>query len=67
VLENASIKGSQATPKGFRHSFGIAMAQSGMPLTELKKLLGHGSTDTIEIYLAFQGEERRELVMKGWL
>ncbi len=66
VLDNANIKGSQATPKGFRHGFGIAMAQSGMPLTELKKLLGHGSTDTVEIYLAFQGEERRELVMKGW-
>lgn len=66
VLDNASIKGSQATPKGFRHGFGIAMAQSGMPLTELKKLLGHASTDTVEIYLAFQGEERRELVMKGW-
>lgn len=66
VLDNADIKGSQATPKGFRHGFGIAMAQSGIPLTVLKKLLGHSSTDTVEIYLAFQGEERRKLVMKAW-
>lgn len=66
VMKNAGIVGPQATPKGFRHGFGIAMAQTGMPLTILKDLLGHASTSTTEIYLQFAGEEKRKMVMKGW-
>ncbi|WP_246540720.1 tyrosine-type recombinase/integrase [sulfur-oxidizing endosymbiont of Gigantopelta aegis] len=66
VMEKAEITGPQATPKGFRHGFGIAMAQTGMPLTILKDLLGHASTSTTEIYLQFAGKEKREMVMKGW-
>jgi integrase len=66
VLDRAGIKGPQASPKGFRHSFGIAMAQTGMPLTVLKELLRHASTSTTEVYLNFVGDEKRTLVMKGW-
>lgn len=66
IMAKSEIIGPQATSKGFRHGFGIAMAQTGMPLTVLKDLLGHNSTITTEIYLAFAGEEKRNLVMKGW-
>jgi site-specific recombinase XerD len=66
VHDRAGIKGSQASPKGFRHNFSIAIAQSGMPLTVLKELLGHASTNTTEVYLKFVGDEKRALVMKGW-
>ena len=66
VLNRAGVAGSQATPKGFRHGFGIAMAQAGMPLTELKNLMGHASTETTEIYLQFCGEDKRQLVLSAW-
>ena len=66
VLKRAGVSGSQATPKGFRHGFGIAMAQAGMPLTELKTLMGHASTETTEIYLQFCGQDKRQLVLNAW-
>lgn len=66
VLDKAGIEGEQAKPKGFRHGFGIAMAQTGMPLTVLKELLGHADVSTTEIYLQFVDEEKRSLVMKAW-
>lgn len=66
IMAKAEITGPQATSKGFRHGFGIAMAQTGMPLTVLKDLLGHNSTITTEIYFQFVGAEKRNMVMKGW-
>ena len=60
-MAKAEIIGPQATSKGFRHGFGISMAQTGMPLTVL-----NASSTTTEIYLQFAGTEKRNMVMKGW-
>lgn len=65
-MKRAGIEGKQATTKGFRHGFGIAMLQAGVPLHIVSDLLGHADTKTTEIYLQAIGEERRGLVMKAW-
>ena len=68
VMERANIKGKQATGKGLRHGFGIAMVSGPKPLPIhiLAQIMGHSSTKTTEIYLRFVGEEKRKLVLDAW-
>lgn len=66
VMKRAGITGEKAAPKGFRHGFGVAMIQAGMPLPVLSKLLGHSSLEVTAIYTQVEGEERRGMVMKAW-
>lgn len=68
VMNNAGIEGPQATTKGLRHGFGIAMlsGERPLPLNVLRDLLGHTDTKTTEIYLQAIGYERRHLVMQAW-
>jgi len=52
-LNDAQIvleKGSKATSHTLRHTFASKLAQKGMSLHEIAKLLGHSSTATTEIY-----------------
>ena len=65
VMNRAEISDSQATPKGLRHGFGIAMA-THMPLNVLSQAMGHSSTKTTEIYLQFVDSEKRELFVNAW-
>ena len=65
VMKRANITGPQATPKGLRHGFGIAMAPH-MPLNVLRDIMGHTATKTTEIYLQYVGDEKRELVLNAW-
>lgn len=55
-----------ATPKGLRHAYGIHAIESGVPVTELQKLLGHSDLKTTSIYLNAQGAEKRALVARMW-
>ncbi len=59
---------SQATGKGLRHAFGIAMVSGSKPLPIhiLAQIMGHSSTKTTEIYLQFIGEEKPRLVLSAW-
>ena len=68
VMARADIKGPQATAKGLRHGFGIAMlaGEKPLPLNVLRDLLGHSDTQTTEIYLQAIGYEKRQLVMQAW-
>lgn len=68
VMERAKISGKQATTKGLRHGFGIAMLAGDrpMPLNILRDLMGHTETKTTEIYLQAVGKEKRKLVMQAW-
>ena len=68
VMGRASIEGPQASAKGLRHGFGIAMLSGDkpLPLNVLRDLLGHTDTKTTEIYLQAIGDERRNLVMQAW-
>ena len=68
VMDRAGIEGPQASAKGLRHGFGIAMLSGDrpLPINVLRDLLGHTDTKTTEIYLQAIGQERRNLVMQAW-
>ena len=61
VMARANIEGPQATGKGCRHGFGVAMviAANPLPIHILAKAMGHSSTKTTEIYLQVIGQEER--------
>ncbi|NOR25607.1 MAG: tyrosine-type recombinase/integrase, partial [Desulforhopalus sp.] len=58
VMDRAKIKGKQATGKGLRHGFGIALLSGPKPLPIhiLAQLMGHSSSKTTEIYLQVVSE-----------
>ena len=68
VMDRAKIDGRQATPKGLRHGFGIAMLEGDRPLPIhiVSQLLGHSDTKTTEIYLQATGKEKRRMVIEAW-
>jgi integrase len=67
-MRRAKIEGKQATAKGLRHGFGVAMAtaKNPIPIHLLAKALGHSSTSTTEIYLTIIGKEERGLFLSAW-
>ncbi len=68
VMYRAGIVGVQATGKGLRHGFGVAMvtANPPVPLHVISQLMGHSDSKTTEIYLQVLSEERHSLVMNAW-
>lgn len=68
VMDRAGIQGKQATGKGLRHGFGVAMvtAAKPVPIHILAELMGHSDTKTTEIYLQVVGEEKRNIVTEAW-
>ena len=68
VMHRAGIEGQQATGKGLRHGFGVAMVTADKPLQlhVLAQIMGHSSTKTTEIYLQVVGEERHKMVLDAW-
>lgn len=68
VMDRAGIVGKQATSKGLRHAFGVAMvtARKPLPIHVLAQLMGHSDSKTTEIYLQVVGEEQRQMVTDAW-
>lgn len=68
VMDRAGIMGAQATGKGLRHGFGVAlvMAKPPVPLHVISQLMGHADSKTTEIYLQVIDDERRTLIMGAW-
>ena len=68
VMARANIHGKQATGKGLRHGFGIAMvtAKRPLPIHVLAQLMGHTDSKITEVYLQILGEERRQLIADAW-
>jgi integrase/recombinase XerD len=68
VMQRAGIEGRQATGKGLRHGFGVAMvtATRPVPIHVLAKAMGHSSTKTTEVYLQVIGHEERALFLGAW-
>ncbi len=66
VFEQAGIEGPQATAKGFRHGFGVAMVLGGMDIYTLQHIMGHERPETTAIYLQVKGQEAHELQMQYW-
>ena len=50
VMPAAGISGAQASPKGLRHGYGVYALRCGVPLTMLRKWMGHASIETTAIY-----------------
>lgn len=65
VMNNAEINGLQSSAKGLRHGFAV-YAISRVPITLVKKWLGHSILETTEIYLSVIGVEEREMAQRLW-
>ena len=65
VMKIANIKGVRGCAKGLRHGFAVN-AVTKVPLTLVKKWLGHSSLKTTEIYLNIVGAEEREIASRIW-
>ncbi len=66
VMAHAGLKGVKATARGLRHSFAISCVMQNIPLTKLKKWMGHASLENTAIYLDFVGKDERDLISKIW-
>jgi integrase len=65
-MATAGISGGMASPKGLRHGFAVACLAQKIPLTKVKKWLGHARLETTAIYLEVSGDEERELAERLW-
>lgn len=66
LMAAAGIVGVRATPRGLRHGFGVGTLQAGVPLTLLKRWLGHARLSTTEIYLDVIGPEEIAFASRFW-
>jgi integrase/recombinase XerD len=46
VMDAAAVAGSQASPKGLRHGFGVAAVQASIPLNLVQRWMGHAQLST---------------------
>ena len=65
VMVKAQISGVQSCARGLRHGFAVH-AITVVPITMVKKWLGHASLETTEIYLNAVGTEEREIAQRLW-
>ncbi|MBF0097493.1 MAG: site-specific integrase [Magnetococcales bacterium] len=65
-MDKANISGTQASPKGLRHSFAIAALQSGVPINFVRKWLGHARLSTTEVYTNAVGDEEQTIASRLW-
>lgn len=66
AMAHAGLAGSQASPKGLRHGFAVAALHAGVPVTTVKKWLGHARLSTTEIYTNAVGQEEQALAKRFW-
>jgi integrase len=55
-----------SSPKALRHAFGAEAALNKIPLTLIKRWMGHAQLETTEIYTSLVGEEERLLARLTW-
>jgi integrase/recombinase XerD len=65
-MDKANIAGTQASPKGLRHSFAIVALQSGVPINFVRKWLGHARLSTTEVYTNAVGDEEQTIASRLW-
>jgi site-specific recombinase XerD len=66
VMQRAMHPAHLSQPKSLRHAFGAEAALRGIPLTMIKKWLGHARIDTTEIYTTLVGREERAVARQTW-
>ena len=65
IMFHAGITGIQSSAKGLRHGFAVHVVNK-VPITLLRRWLGHATLETTEIYLNVVGVEERELAKGIW-
>ncbi len=66
VMEEARIRGPQASPKGLRHGFGIAAAEGNIPPGLTQRWMGHTRLETTMLYQHAVGREERAFARRLW-
>jgi integrase/recombinase XerD len=66
VMKAMEAAGVEHTPRSLRHTFGVTAVIKGVPLTTIKKWLGHADIKTTAIYTDAMGEEERGLAERMW-
>jgi len=66
VMSAADIHGPSASPKGLRHTFGVAAFQARVPPHIVQRWLGHASLRTTAIYGDVSGREERSFASAIW-
>lgn len=66
VMHKAMQPDHLSKPKSLRHAFGAEAATNGVPLTMIKKWLGHARIETTEIYTMLVGREERAVARRTW-
>lgn len=66
AMHIAGVKGVRSSPKGLRHSFAVTALQSGVPITFVRKWLGHSRLSTTAIYADAVGEEEHAIAARMW-
>lgn len=66
AMKRAKIAGAQACPRGLRHSHAVACVANKVPLTVVRKWLGHARLETTAVYLDVLGDEERALARRVW-
>ncbi len=62
----AEVQGTQASPKGLRHGFGVKATQSTRNPRLVQKWLGHTTLEMTTIYMDVIGDEERDAARKMW-
>jgi integrase/recombinase XerD len=63
----SGVRGTQATPKGLRHGFGVANAEHNVPPALTQRWMGHARLETTAIYQHVLGPEERAFAERLWV
>lgn len=66
VMQAAGIAGKKASSRGLRHSMGVMLALEKVPVSVIRKVLGHAAIKNTLIYLDIIEDDRRDLVAQIW-
>ena len=67
VMEAAGIEdGPHHCPKGLRHGYGINAILKGIPVTLLRKWMGHAMLENTAIYVDAVGAQQQEIAARMW-
>ena len=67
IMKDADLSGFRANSRGLRHGFAVGCVEEDVPITVLKKWLGHARLETTAIYTNVVGAEELALAERRWM